>query len=750
VGDYRIKEIEMKKLTVLLAIIFFLAGCSNKPENQGTAAERAVRELVGRILPDYQDKFVFKEKSGTSGKDFFELQSFGDQIIIRAPDAISMAAGLNWYLKYYCNTHISFTIQQVTIPDPLPRPAPGSRKELPFKYRYFFNYCTFSYTMAWWDWPQWERMIDWMALNGVNMPLAVTGQEAVWQNVLTELGLSKKQISDFLVGPAYFPWAWMGNIEGLGGPLPQTWIDSHIDLQKKILQRERSLGMRPVLQGFTGHVPLTIKEKFPEATLHQTGDWSAGFSGTYFLDPFDPLFEKIGKLFIEKQTEMFGTDHLYAADTFNEMDPPTTDPDFLASMSRTVYKSMQVADSQAVWIMQGWFLYYSPNKFWTQERSRALLQAVPGDRMIVLDLFGDQHPIWQKFNAFYGKPWIWNIVHNFGGKTAMNGNLSQISQNLSDAVTSSQRGDFSGIGMMMESFGNNPVIQDFVMDMIWRDQIPDPQAWIKDFARRRYGSKNPDLLRVWQMLLETVYSSHIQSGSRICDRPGLTDPKLPYRSKPYTEYDPVLLARACELFLSLSNELEHQETYQFDAVNITRQVLSNLSNTFVKKIDSAYYARDKSALQESGRILLDLINDLDDLLATRKEFLLGKWIAQARGWGTNEAESNLYEWNARNLITLWGEKCTEGQFDDLNGYALKQWSGLFKGYYLPRWKRFLELLKKSLESDQPFVRDGYLAESCAWEKQWSHQHEVYPAEPKGDAVRTCRRLFEKYRMSIYK
>jgi alpha-N-acetylglucosaminidase len=45
----------------------------------------------------------------------------------------------------------------------------------------FLNYCTFTfgYTMLWWRWDDWERFIDWMALNGINMPLAIAEQEAV-------------------------------------------------------------------------------------------------------------------------------------------------------------------------------------------------------------------------------------------------------------------------------------------------------------------------------------------------------------------------------------------------------------------------------------------------------------------------------------------------------------------------------------------------------------------------------------------
>ena len=34
---------------------------------------------------------------------------------------------------------------------------------------------TASYSSAFWDWRRWEREIDWMALHGVNLPLAFTG-----------------------------------------------------------------------------------------------------------------------------------------------------------------------------------------------------------------------------------------------------------------------------------------------------------------------------------------------------------------------------------------------------------------------------------------------------------------------------------------------------------------------------------------------------------------------------------------------
>lgn len=53
----------------------------------------------------------------------------------------------------------------------------------PPRFRYYQNVCTQSYSYVWWDWARWEKEIDWMALSGINLALAFTGQEAIWQRV---------------------------------------------------------------------------------------------------------------------------------------------------------------------------------------------------------------------------------------------------------------------------------------------------------------------------------------------------------------------------------------------------------------------------------------------------------------------------------------------------------------------------------------------------------------------------------------
>ena len=63
---------------------------------------------------------------------------------------------------------------------------------------------------------RWEEELDWMALHGINLPLAAVGHECVWRNLLLRLGFSKQQINDFIAGPAFLAWWEMNNLEGWG------------------------------------------------------------------------------------------------------------------------------------------------------------------------------------------------------------------------------------------------------------------------------------------------------------------------------------------------------------------------------------------------------------------------------------------------------------------------------------------------------------------------------------------------------
>lgn len=705
--------------------------------------EKASIELIKRVVPDHAENFKVEFIADENGKDVFELESKDLKIILRGNNGVAVASALNYYLKNFAHCQITWNGSNLNLPKKLPQVKNLIRKVTPYQYRYYLNYCTFNYTMSWWDWERWQWEIDYMALNGINFPLAITGQNSVWSRVYKSLGFTDKELESFFSGPAYFNWFYMGNLDGWGGPLPKSHMKGQEELQKKILERERALGMKPILPAFTGHVPPAFKDKFPKSSLEKT-HWST-FSDVYILDPNDPMFTMIGKKFIEEQAKTYGTDHFYTADTFNENTPPSNDSIFLNDISKKVYQSMAEADPKAIWIMQGW-LFYHGAKFWKPTQIKALLNAVPDDKMIVLDLWSENHPVWNRTDAYFGKPWIWNMLHNFGGNISLYGRMDEVANSPANTLRDPSSGKMVGIGLTPEAIEQNPAIYELMLENVWNSQPIDLDKWLKTYAHNRYGQKNADAEKAWDILKTTVYSGGILPGgpeSIITGRPTLA--KSTGGTRPRKNYIPKDLIPAWQHLLNASPQLAQSEGFQYDLVDVTRQVLVNYADSIQQIFAEDYRRKDIASFNKHTATFLEIIEDTDRLLASRKDFLLGKWLHDAKSWGTNSQEKQLYEKNARNLITLWG-----GKNSRLNEYSCRQWSGMLNGFYKPRWQHYFVYVKAKLQAGEEINQKKFESEMIDWEWEWIHGSEIYPHEAQGDAIAISTELYQKYHAEISK
>lgn len=733
--------------STLFFIIIFLTLCHFdfaqkkfiKQNDEASTSREAAYGLIKRILPNDVQHFRIEVIPKIKDKDVFEIESRDGYIILKGSDGVSVASALNYYLKKFAHCQISWNGNNLNIPHPLPIVPGKIQKISPYKYRYYFNYCTFNYTASWWDWQRWQKEIDFMALNGINMPLALVGQNAIWQQVYKSMGFTEKDLESFFSGPAYFSWFWMGNLDGYGGPLPESWIKSHEELQKKILKREREFGMTPVLPSFTGHVPPAFKEKFPQTKLIKT-HWVGGFNDVYSIDPTDTMFTYIGKKFMTEQIKVYGTNHLYSSDTFNENRPPTNDSTFLNNIGKKVYLSMADVDPKAVWVMQGW-LFYNQSDFWQPTQIKALLSSVPDDKMIILDLWSEVNPVWNRTEAYYGKPWIWCMLHNFGGRIDMFGNMKEIAEGPSQALHSSKAGKMVGIGITAEGIEQNPAVYELMLDNVWRDDPTDLSNWLKQYTFSRYGKQNVMAEKAWKILLQTVYDTNASQGreSTITERPtfdmktNVTFETLP---PPYNAKD---LLPAWSDLISSADELKNSGGFQYDLVDVSRQVLADYGDYLYQKFSEAYEQQNLNSFRKYSRRYISLIDDLDKLLATRKDFLLGRWLDAAKGWATDKQEKILYEKNARDLITLWGDKDSR-----LYDYAQKQWSGLLKGFYKKRWVLFLNYVINDMKLKKKINQKIISEKLKNLEWKWVNGHESYPTDPAGNSILTSQKMYRKY------
>ena len=133
-----------------------------------------------------------------------------------------------------------------------------------------------------------------------------------------------------------------------------------------------------------------------------------------------------------------------------------------------------------------------------------------------------------------------------------------------------------------------------------------------------------------------------------------------------------------------------------------------------------------------SNLFLNLIKTEDTLLCSRKEFLLGRWLSMARNAGFNKKESDLFEWNAKMLITLWGNEKVAKQLHD---YSYREWAGMLDNFYYERWKLFFDNI-----THKPSLKMGKQLDFYSWEKEWVKSKKTFLSETKGDPVTLCEKF----------
>lgn len=710
-----------------------------------------VDSLLERIGKGASKKFKTELVKGD--KDFFELDSHDGKIVVRGNNWVNISTGINWYLKHYAGVHLSWNGMTCDLPDVLPEVSTPERHETSLSKRYDFNYCTFSYSMPFWDWERWEKEIDWMALHGINMPLAIVGMESAWRNMLLKLGYSEKEIGEFIAGPAFLAWWAMNNLEGWGGPLPASWYARQEDLQKKILARMKELGMHPVLPGYCGMMPHDAGERLG-LNVTDGGKWN-GYVRPANLSATDPRFDEIADLYYKELTKLYGKADYYSLDPFHESnDDASID---YAEAGKRLMAAMKRANKDAVWVVQGW----------TENPRPEMLDALnPGD-LLILDLFSECRPmwgipsVWKRENGYGEHDWAFCMLENFGANVGLHGRMDQLIDNFYQTKGNPLADNLKGFGFTMEGSGNNPVMFELMSELPWREEKFAKEDWVKDYVKARYGESDPAVEKAWEILSQTIYNcpaGNNQQGpheSIFCGRPSLNNFQVKSWSKMRNYYDPASTLEAARLMNSVADKFSGNNNFEYDLVDITRQALADQGRRQYLATIADYNSFSKADFNKNAGRFLEMILLQDKLLGTRREFRLGSWTEAARSAGQSKEEKDLYEWNARVQITTWGNReCADN--GGLRDYANKEWNGLLRDFYYPRWKTYFDALSAQMErNSRPTPEDlgegansnktsselfanalphGPKIDWYAIEEPWTFRTEEYTSLPEGNPV----------------
>lgn len=245
----------MKRIIGIIAscaIVPFVLSCSGgktAEENYVKASEGVLTRTMGKL-----ENISLQTSSKTAeGLDRYEIEATGGHLTLKGSSPSAICYAMDKYLRDACGSMICWSGSKLNIPQEWPDWKEEATS--PYQLRYFLNVCTFGYTAPYWNWDRWSQEIDWMALHGVNMPLASVAAEAIAKRVWLQLGLESDEIDRFFTGAAHLPWHRMGNLNSFDGPLNDNWHKSQVKLQHKILDRMRELGMEPVAPAFAGFIP---------------------------------------------------------------------------------------------------------------------------------------------------------------------------------------------------------------------------------------------------------------------------------------------------------------------------------------------------------------------------------------------------------------------------------------------------------------------------------------------------------------
>jgi LPXTG-motif cell wall-anchored protein len=654
--------------------------------------------IVGRTVgEEYRDWFSFEVKPNTeNGNDYFELSDKDGKVHIKGNEGVSITTGLNYYYKNYLNVQISEQTMQVNMPDKIVKIGDTVRKETPHKIRYAYNYCTLSYSFAFFGVEDWQRENDWLALNGVNVVLDLAGQEATWIKFLMNFGYSFDDAKDWLTGPAYYAWQFMDNMESFGGPVPDGYVTDRVELARSTQRWKNSLGMQTVLQGYAGMVPTNFNEFQPDVEVVKQGGWN-GFTRPDMIATDSDLYDQYAKLFYEAQEFVYGdTTDYYAVDPFHEGGKrPAGLGD--ATIADEVLNSMLDYDKEAVWIVQGW----------QSNPTNALLNGM-GDRredhVLIVDLI--KYPIAgsTKYNKtsygstkldaveFNGTSWVWGLLANFGGNPSMHGQMEEMVDDIQNAKKTSKH--MAGLGIISEAQYDNPIIYDLIFDLAWADEDFNLDQWMNKYIERRYGGTSENAKLAWKIMKDSNYDYGVRFTTQVFGMKNTTPQSY---GKQDISYGAEKLEAAFRLLIEDYDKFKNSEAYRYDLTEIMRQLVSNYAVLSYNDLLTAKEGRDLEAFKEEKQKYLKAFDVLNAVQATQKDQLAGEWIGKAQDLAVpyDDFSEDAFEMNAKALITTWGSRQSHGS---LKEYGWRNYEGMFMDLYKNVWKEYLDKVEANLET----------------------------------------------------
>lgn len=505
---------------------------------------------------------------------------------------------------------------------------------------------------------------------------------------------------------------------------------------------------------------------------------------TGWMDSLDPWYGRVAKQWMETMINDFGTDHWYQMDGYfdgstapwiannrsglrQEINDVQRD-ELAYRRGAAAYRGLNHTDPNAVWSFQGWAVVG-----WSTPEQAGILKgfvdSAPKDKFVVIDMSRNGDGEWKQWGnaSFFGAPFVWTTLNNFGGTSGMKGDLGVANRLPFDGPDSA-----IGTGATPEGIDQNPAYYEFVFEQNFRDTpVHDMHSHFIQRSHRRYGLINHSekVAKAWVLLVDSAYAEDLSTQ----DNTGIA------HLHPYGGDDVSMFASdrstpnrvlcdmvdAWKLLIEAAENAPHfcgftKEPFIYDLVNLGREILAQISTPAALNFSDATAKSllDRAEIMETGGFYIELLNNTDTLVATDSAFLLGPWLESAHRLGISYRDcpseilgdtdcEHFLEWNARTQLTTWNPTAKNsavipgGPID----YAAKHWSGLIKDYYVPRATLLMKQGLKDQAAGRALNQTAVSRLHAELAYRWTTAENKYSSFPVGDAIESSRSMFEKYK-----
>ena len=631
-------------------------------------------KLIERIAPEIKDKFTYETVEKTTEQDFYGYKQKDGKIHLFGTDKVCIAKAFGKYLENCLNKKITPCCGDIGKITEAPLPKEEFSAYIPQKLRVFGDYTLYSNNTWKWTFEDWEKHLDILALNGINMAVNLAGNEGICFYTLVKLDYPHYFALEFISGPAFYAWQMTNRFYNYLPCKTFDHIERSVELGKKVVERMKDLGITPILSTFSGVVPDITTKLFNAKDVTIEDKWAA-FPKTYRLKLDSVSFRRFFLKYLEVQEEYLGKSDYYLCNQLCNCSVGTKKKE-LAYLENSAKELDRAAD------------FYNENAtlvFSSEGFRPEFVSKIKRCNTLVLDIDSAMHEVTRGFDGCEFV--LGNSQHN-NSHNSMQGDIEEVADN-PYLDCKEKYPNLIGSGLFPENLNQNPMFFALSFDMLTENKKIDLTEWYKKYELCRYGVTDEEAESRISLYRKTCYSkehSAVPVGSTICTRAQLNLRHTGLYDRVESLYDNDELLK---IYRSLEKLGCDNEAYKYDLVNIAKQLIDNKAFTLHKEIANLYRERQMQPLEEQSQKFLEMIDDVNDILVCHKLFNASCYIDELKKIATNDDELTYFIINYIASIGLWGPMLEDNQRYD---YGWQLLGNFLPCYQKIRWAKFFEHL----------------------------------------------------------